>query len=786
MGLDLSPFVLNFVASEKLAPSGFMHLPYVSLVDDSTIRLRDNGLMRCLRVDGLDSMTSDDSALERIRDALAAVIAQLDQRFMVHVHRISRNVPFEQMAKRVQTGGLAEEIDRRWRSRFTRQRPRDRSLTISITRSAALPRPVSRLARHGKTDIRRSDTRNIEALDEVIRFLVAALGDLAPRVLTASSGDLLGFLASIQSGNELPVNRPRSMGVLADAVFNERVTFAKDYFRLGDGLHRERFGTIRVLKNYAAESWMTMFDELALPCDFVISQSFQPVGNAKAAELIGRQRRVMRATDDARISAAEQLAHLHEDILSQKSSLGLHQMSVSLMAGSLDELRDLVSELETVAGQSGTQMVRDALVAKAHYFGQWPGNRAKLVRQSLITNRNFADFASLHRASMGLARDRVPWASPVTYFPTIDGSLRRFNFHDAGSPDAAPSPGHTIAIGKTGTGKSVLAGFLMAQLARLDARIFVFDYRRGLEMITRGLGGSYGTIHSGEATGLNPLQVETDEEGVDWLADWLGRVIKPQGELTPVQTRRIFEICRGNAGVQPQLRRWEDLAKQFASTDDGGELISLVSEWAPRGRFGWVFGKSDEDSFSLDGRIVGFDLTQILDAESARERMAVLSYIFRRVERQLRDARRTVVIIDEAWKALDNPYFAEKLKGWLVTLRKQNAVVLMMTQNPEQLTASRVGAGIYSSFSTQILLPNPNALAADYAPLRLNDKELAYILGTNAGRSFLLRDQAGSTIVNADLSPLGKLVQVIGGGAMGEAIVGSGYRDHANFWENAC
>lgn len=68
-----------------------------------------------------------------------------------------------------------------------------------------------------------------------------------------------------------------------------------------------------------------------------------------------------------------------------------------------------------------------------------------------------------------------------------------------------------------------------------------------------------------------------------------------------------------------------------------------------RPRFRWIFGANAEDSFSIDGDVAGFDLTGILDSESERERMAVLSYLFRRVERVIEDRKPTIIVIDEAW-----------------------------------------------------------------------------------------------------------------------------------------
>ena len=52
-------------------------LPYVSLVNDVTIRTRGNALFQCIRLDGVNSMTSDDAHLEKIRALFAAIIAQI-------------------------------------------------------------------------------------------------------------------------------------------------------------------------------------------------------------------------------------------------------------------------------------------------------------------------------------------------------------------------------------------------------------------------------------------------------------------------------------------------------------------------------------------------------------------------------------------------------------------------------------------------------------------------------------------------------------------------------------
>ena len=208
----------------------------------------------------------------------------------------------------------------------------------------------------------------------------------------------------------------------------------------------------------------------------------------------------------------------------------------------------------------------------------------------------------------------------------------------------------------------MLAAFLMTMARRAGARLFVFDYRAGMEMAVRALGGSYSTVRAGRPTGLNPLQTEIDARGQAWLADWLASLLERRDRpLTPVQTNRLQEVVRQNASAgNAGLRNWSDFASLLVSTDDDGDLFERMQEWTAEGRYGWIFGSNTEDTFSLDGDVSGFDLTGILDSESERERMAVLSYLFRRVERVIEDRKPTIIVIDEAWKALDNAYFAER------------------------------------------------------------------------------------------------------------------------------
>lgn len=766
-----------------------LHLPYVRLADDRTIRTRSNEFFQCLRVTGLNSFTADDADLDKARAIFATIIAQAGAGFSFYVHKVSRAVDLA--AKPIHDRGFAGAVDERWSRHLAAAGLRDRTLTITVIKRPVGVSRVPLLRRLSGATMRAQAEVQVRQLEEVMKFLAQSFTGMDARVLTASSGELLGFLESLNTGIELPTYPRGGVGapsIVADDVANARISFKGGRFYVTGGSVSDRVGQIFAVKNYPRQTYCTMFDDLALPLDMVVTHSFTPVNSTVMADRIRRQIHMMRSAEDAAISLQQELVAAADDLASQRLIFGDHHMTVAVFTDSESKLDTIAAEIRNIAAASGVKMLTEPYAARAHLFAQHPGNAAYRARRAAITNMNFADMAALHRTPLGKAPHETPWGTPLAIFPTPERSAFRFSFHERGQPSAEPTSGHTIILGRSGSGKSVLATFLMAQARRAGARIFAFDYRYGLEMGLRALGGSYKTIRGGQATGLNPLWVETDASGREWLTDWLVTLLESRGpQLTPQQTHFVQQVVRQNAeALDPALRNWDEFAGQFRSADDEGDLSERVREWAADGRFGWIFGGTTQDTFSLDGEVVGFDLTGILDTDNETARMAVLSYIFRRIERKIEDREPTIVLIDEAWKAFDNPYFAAKLEDWLVTARKQNTVVVMMTQFASQLEKTRTGSTILQALPTQILLPNTRAKASDYGPLQLTDKELEVMLGASpASHLALVRDDQGSVVIDADLSPLGQYLAVLGGLKAGETVVGEDYRTHPDFWRKA-
>lgn len=773
------------------------HLPFVSLMkDDKTIVSRSNELMQCVRVDGMNSMTASDDAIDAVKNKIAEIIAQSGDRFSFYVHKISR--PFKVDLGRMEDEGFAGEVERRWRESLERRGLRDRTLTVTvINRPSALARNFKGITwlkdvwdksrgeanLQGYLDQRQS---RLGELDEMVDVVRSALGDMRPRVLTGRSGELLGFLEGIGCGVELPTYPSPEIAVLARSVGNFRPTFRGTNVHVTGGRAGNRLGRIFAVKNYPRSTFAGMFDELNFPLDMVITHSFVPISADAASERFRRMLHQKRSVNDAGVSQQEELEIGRDRVTSGVETLGHHHMTVAVYADSEEILARASAEVRTVAQETGTTLITEAFAGPGHYFAQWPGNAAYRSRVGLITNKSFASFASLHRTPTGYGSKDLPWGTPMTVFPTPERSAFHFSFHPRGklASEAEPPAGHSLVFGPTGGGKSVLISLLAAQARRVKARVFAFDYRRGLEWQVRALGGSYVAISPDKPTGLNPLFAETDSAGQAWLSDWLASLMRREDRpYSPLQTQALHQAVVQNAMAPAELRNWGEFGSLVRSLDDGGDLEQRIKEWAPGGRYGWVFGDNAVDSFALDKAVMGFDLTAVLDSDQEKERTAILGYLFQRLERKLQDRVPTIIVIDEAWKALATTYFAEKLQNWLVTARKLNAVVVLVTQFPSQLKSSVVGDSMLQAVQTQILLCNDKAKAQNYDILDLSDRELATVLSSPGGsRLALVRNESGSVVVDLNLSDLGGALTLLGGGGTVRDAIGLELDNNPDAW----
>jgi type IV secretion system protein TrbE len=384
------------------------------------------------------------------------------------------------------------------------------------------------------------------------------------------------------------------------------------------------------------------------------------------------------------------------------------------------------------------------------YLGSLPGHGYPNVRRPVLSTRNIADLIPVTSVWSGLATNPSPFfppQSPPLLWAATEGSTPfRVNLHES-------DVGHTLVLGKTGSGKSVFLALLAAQFRRyLRAQVFAFDVGYSLWALAQAAGAHHYDLAGGRVDALcfQPLARIHDPAERAWAADWLETVVGLQGlTVTPALRARIDRALELVARNEPPHRTLLELTVQLQDET----LATALRPYTVAGNYGQLLDASSDDL--AEGRFQVFEMKHLL-ALNDRIALPVLLYLFRRIEQRL-DGSPTLLAIDEAWMALMHSLFGARVNQWLLQLRKQNAAVVLATQSPAQLGQLAHRHTIVESCVTKIYLPNPEAGTPAQAPLYrdlgLNDREIAIIARATPKRHYYLKSPRGSRLFELGLGP---------------------------------
>ncbi|ABI93318.1 hypothetical protein CEP88_00210 (plasmid) [Roseobacter denitrificans] len=758
------------------------HLPYVGAVTDDVMMLRDGDLIASFIVEGIAADTASEADVDDLSLAFSRTVTQAQSDVGIYVHRFSSVVSPKLTGVAPEVSTFAAAVDQRWQSHIETSGLRSRQAMITVTlRPSKVKSLWAKFVSGGVAAQRGTREKDVSRLNEIVDHFMEAVRVASPTRLSISSGEWIGLLRAINTGQFFTSPPGAGFMPLADMIAVGRLDFRNDTFvSFGSDSKDTRYGAVFSIKSYPSNSAPGIFNRFDLPFDMVISQSYTPVNPVESEERISRTARQMQAADDAAQTLKDQLVDALDDVASGRIGMGMHHATITVFAGTVAELDEAAASIRGAGQRAGATVVREDVGARAAFFAQHPGNYAYRARAAMISSTNFADFTALHATPAGHSRAQTPWGESVTILPDIRGEPYRFNFHLAGELQER-TVGHTLVIGMTGAGKTLGACFLLAQAARLNPRIIAFDKDQGMEMPLRALGADYAKVRMGEPTGFNPFAAEADERGTAWLTSWLEATLAAQGTLSATQREALSNATRSNMETDPSLRTMRQFRSQLRSVDDGGDLHTRLGLWDD-GQYGWLFsGEGQDETLSFNNDVTAFDLTEIFETQEVRT--AWLAYVFRRIERQIEDERPTIILIDEAWKVLDDPFFEAMLKDWALTLRKKNVVLMLMTQRVDHLVNSAAGGSILESCVTTLVYPNSRYTLDEVAPLNFTDAEAAFVTSSAGGqRLALIRNGDVSTVVNMDLGALGPLLKVLGGGK-GESAP-DGWRDDTSFWKD--
>ena len=391
-------------------------------------------------------------------------------------------------------------------------------------------------------------------------------------------------------------------------------------------------------------------------------------------------------------------------------------------------------------------VIAEGMNAIEAWLGSLPGHLYANVRTPPISTINLAHMIPLSAVWAGPEQDEHLQSPPLLFGKTEGSTPFRFSLH-------VGDVGHTLIVGPTGAGKSVLLALMAMQFRRYDkAQIFAFDFGGSIRAGVLAMGGDWqdlGSSLSDDSAGsvyLQPLARIDEPAERNWASEWLGAILASEGvALDPAAKEHLWSALTSLSTAPVAERTLTGLAVLLQRH----ELKQALGPYCIGGPFGRLL---DAEAEHLGNSPVQAFETEGLTGSAAAP--AVLSYLFHRIEGRL-DGSPTLIIIDEGWLVLDSPAFAAQLREWLKTLRKKNASVVFATQSLADIETSPIAPAIIESCPTRIFLPNERAvepqILAIYRRFGLNDRQIEIVSRATPKRDYYCQSRRGNRLFELGL-----------------------------------
>ena len=273
-------------------------------------------------------------------------------------------------------------------------------------------------------------------------------------------------------------------------------------------------------------------------------------------------------------------------------------------AGIADDRLRLIEK--TVQGRDFTCM-RETVNAIEAWLGSLPGHVYANVRQPPISTLNLAHMMPFSAVWAGPERDEH-FAAPPLFFARTEGATPfRFSLH-------VGDVGHTLIVGPTGAGKSVLLALMALQFRRYPrSQIFAYDFGGSIRAAALAMGGDWHDLGGAladdvaEPVALQPLARIDDAGELAWAADWIATLlaretvaITPElkehlwSALTSLSSAPIAERTITGLSVLLQSNALKKALQPYTVAGPWGRLLDAETE---------RIGEAEVQAFETEGLI---------------------------------------------------------------------------------------------------------------------------------------------------------------------------------------
>ncbi len=736
-------------------------IPFVCHYDPNTILTKNGELLQVIRVTGFnyESIGSELVNLrETVRNAIAGSIKTNNFALWLHTIRRRKNISTSGTYDNYFSEKLNDDWSNKndWKSQFVNEfyfTVIIQGYDTSIVNIKALLRSLS---------LRSTKNLHTKALETAHKNLTQTVSNVV-KSLDAYGAKLIGikewkgvlysepmrFFDKIinLSDDHFTLN----INDISSDLARSKIAFGNQSLEIATD-HTKHFATMFSIKEYREVSIASLDKFLQLPQEFIITQSLDFISRNVALPYFEYQNYILEISGDAEFRYLSDMEKTVDSDSGSATDYAKQQMTVMLINSSIKGLeKDIETALEKLHGL-GLVSVREDIFSEHCFWSQLPGNFQFLRRQRPITISRVAGFASLHNFPAG-SRKENHWGDAVSIFRTVLGTPYFFNFHNGDN-------GHTLIAGPLGSGKTVLLNFLTCQSRKFKNKLYYFGYRRSGHIFINSIQGNYLSINEQpddpKRLRLNPLLLPDTTANRNFLTVWFGALVNYGKSTIEAQELSLIsgKVDQIVSGKITKLSEAVSFFKQNATKN----IYHKLSIWHGSGKYAFIFDHEEENDLSIN-LVNAFNLAVISEHKSLITPVA--SYLFYKIETLL-DGNKTMIVLDEAWKLLDNYITGPTINNFLLRLRKKNCMVIFATESIKDISQSNITDDIRSNIATQIFLPDPEPTEYYKTVFGLNENEFKLLsIMSKSDHHFLLKYNNDSVVASLDLSGLSDDIMVL-------------------------
>ena len=734
-------------------------IPYVCHYDPNTILTKNGELLQIIRITGF-SNSSVISELVSLREAVREAIIN---------HATSNKVAFWfntiRRKKNIVPRGTPQEIfakkfDEAWtkENKWDDQYVNELYITIivegldtSIENLPSFLRSFSYMATKSlHTDFLQKAHKK---LSELVNGIILDTQEYGAKLLGLNEHEGVLYSGPMRFFGKITnlfENRyPLAANDISLDLSSHKIAFGnRELEVLGDS--NKNFAAMLSLKEYFEVSTDSLDNILQLPCEFIITQSFDFTFDKKDLEPYEYQNYLLQVSGDEDFRQISGIADFVESNKQASTDYGKLQTTIMIISHSLEELeRDVEAAFEKF-NALGFVVVREDVFSEHCFWSQLPANFRYLRRQKIINTNHIGGFAALHNFSTGLIGGNK-WGPAVATLKTILNTPYFFNFHDR-------DLGHTLILGSLEFEETTLTNFLITQSRRINSRLFYFDFNNSAKCLIKALSGKYydmsvGDEKSPEFLHLNPLSLPNNDHSKSFLINFFTNLVFSSGDNIPKS--EIDFIPEIVSRILISKASNFSLASESFNLPETQNIYKTLRVWNGE-NLGHIFGSETEISWS--DKITAFDLSEALEEKPIL--IPIFNYLLRQIEESL-DGSPAILVLNNAWSLLDNPILGPNISETLQRFNQKNCAVIMASRNINQISESQVSSEINKNLATKVFLPNPNPDSCLQNIFGLSEDEMKILqMMSEEDEDFFFKHSDDAIIASLRLSKLAEFKKV--------------------------